>query len=58
MHCLPQTFFETFSSGGSDPGEEVDPGSEEKIQELLILAFEVIVQPPKHTLEIGIFFAF
>ena len=48
MHCLPQTFFETFSSGGSDPGEEVDPpGSEEKIQELLILAFEVIVQPPK-----------
>ena len=33
--------------------------SEEKIsKKMLILVFDVIMQPPKHTFEIGIFFKF
>ena len=35
-----------------------DIWSEEKFQKTLILVFEVIVQPPKHTFEIGIFSTF
>ena len=34
------------------------PGMKKKSQKTLILAFEVIVLPLKHTFEIGIFFAF
>ena len=32
------------------------PGAKEKIQKMLILVFGVIMQPPKYTFEIGIFF--
>ena len=57
MHCLPQglksTFFEIFSNGAAPKG----PAELKKIQKMLILAFEVIVQLPKQTFEIGIFFS-
>ena len=59
MHCLPQRlrsmFFENFSSGGSPK----ETHSEEKnFQKTLILVFYVILQPPKHTFEIGFFSTF
>ena len=58
MDCLPQslksTFFEFFWSGGYPKWTQ----SEEKIQKMLILFFEVIVQPPKHVFEIEIFSRF
>ena len=58
MHCLPQrlksTFFEKNSSGGFPEVHAV----KKKFQKKLILFFEVIVQPPKHIFEIGIFSMF
>ena len=44
-------FFEIFSNGGFP--KEIR--SEENFSKALILAFEVIVQLPKHTFEIGFF---
>ena len=37
-------------------GSRRRPGVNKKFQKTLILVFEVIVQPPKHTFEIGFFF--
>ena len=58
MHCLPQRlksmFFEIFFEWRvSERGPR--PGVKKKFLKMLILVFEVIVQPPKHTFEIGIF---
>ena len=36
-------------------GSQRRPGVKKKFQKTLILVFEVIVQPPKHTFEIGCF---
>ncbi len=47
-------FFEQILSGESLKVAR----SEEKFQKLMILGFEVIVQPRKHTFEIGIFSTF
>ncbi len=54
--CLPlkakiNVFLKKILSGG---GSTKETRREEKFQKLLILVFEVIVQPPKHTFEIGI----
>ena len=38
------------------PAPRSGPRVKKKFQKTLILAFEVILQPPKHTFEIGIFF--
>ena len=40
-----------------DQGLQRGPGVKKKFQKMLIFVFEVIVQQPKHTFEIGIFFA-
>ena len=49
MHCLPQrpksTFFEKFSRGGAANAEL---RVKKNFQKMLILVFEVIVQPPKN----------
>ena len=59
MHCLLQmlksTFFEIFSSGAAPKGPSA---GWEKMLKTLSLAFEVIVQPPKHTYEITLFSSF
>ena len=39
-------------------GSRRRPGLKKKFQKMLILVFEVIVQSPEHTFEIGIFFMF
>ena len=64
MHCLPQrlksTFFEKNLNRASGPEETsrviVVLMVSKNFKKTLMLAFEVIVQPPKHTFEIGIFF--
>ena len=40
------------------PGPLRTLSTRKKFQKTLILAFEVIVQPPKHTFDIGIFSTF
>ena len=55
-HRLNSTFFEIFSNGVSPNRGQ---WSDEKISKIsLILAFEVIMQPPKHTFEIALFSKF
>ena len=52
MHCLPQRLKSTFFRvDGKRTWSEIF-----FFQKTLILVFEVIVQAPKHTFEIGIFF--
>ena len=51
---LKSTFLEIFSSVGYPKGTR----NEEFFLKTLLLVFEVIVQPLKHTFEIGLFFAF
>ena len=54
MQCLPQslksTFFENFLESLKDTQ------SEENIEKMLLLVFEVIMKPPKQKFEIVIFF--
>ena len=61
MHYLPQrlklkVFFLNFSNRAAPI--EGDSGVMKKFQKTLILAFELVVQPPKHTFEIAFFYQF
>ena len=51
---LKSTFFEIFRVEGS----RRRPGVKKKLSKTLLLVLEVIVQPPKHTFEIGFFSCF
>ena len=54
---LPQTLKSTFFEKDSSEGSPKRTWSKEIFfKKILILVFEVIVQPPKHTFVIGIFF--
>jgi hypothetical protein len=55
---LPQRLKSTFFEKKIVEGHSRRPGVKRKYQKMLILVFEVIVQPPKRTSEIGFFFVF
>ena len=55
---MPQRLKSTFLKTFRVEGPQREPGVKKKFQNTLILVFEVIVQPRKHTFEIGISFTF
>ena len=60
-HCLPQRLKSTFVEKIFlvEAPRRREPGANKKyLKKKLILFFEVIVQPSKHTFEIGIFSTF
>ena len=54
----PQRLTSTFLEKVRVEGYRRGPGVKKKFQKMLILVFDLIVQPPKHTFEIGFFSLF